>query len=245
MRNRMIVMLISDCPDAERKSILACARDKAALLTDEMWEWIECGNSDELRKIADSNPRVDIYCIDLTIPGSLELTKELRRNNPTSYIILIADTGISPVVYMRPQINAGSLMLKPVSVAEASEVFAEAISTYVANEGSSAARTFVVENRGERSIVGYQRINYFESREKKVFLCTDSEEFGFYNSLDELEKTLGEEFIRIHRSFLVNRRKITSVFISQSRVILTDGSELPLSRSYKSTVREYLKEAVQ
>ena len=103
----------------------------------------------------------------------------------------------------------------------------------------------MVESRGERSIIGYRRINYFESREKKVFLCTDSEEFGFYDTLDELEKTLSEDFIRIHRSFLVNRQKIASVFISQGRVLLTDGSEVPLSRSYKPMLRDFLREAAQ
>ncbi len=241
----MIAMLISDSPERERKIILACARNEAALLTDEMWEWIECGTAAELQAVADENPRIDIYCIDLTVAGSLEITKELRRKNPESYVILIADNSISPVVYMRPQINAGSLMLKPLGRTNISEVIGEAIGTYVEKEYGDKNQTFVVENRGERNIIGYRRINYFESREKKVFLCTESEEFGFYNTLDELEVSLREDFIRIHRSFLVNRQKIASVFISQSRVVLTDGSELPLSRSYKPMVRDYLKEAVR
>ena len=241
----MIAMLISDSPERERKILLASAKNKAALLTDEVWEWIECGTSAELREIADKNPRVDIYCIDLTINGSLELTKELRKNNPESYLILIADSSISPVVYMRPQINAGSLLLKPLSQVDIAEVIGEAISTYIEKKYGSASRTFVVESRGERSIIGYRRINYFKSREKKVFLCTDSEEFGFYDTLDELEKTLSEDFIRIHRSFLVNRQKIASVFISQGRVLLTDGSEVPLSRSYKPMLRDFLREAAQ
>lgn len=238
-------MLISDAPERERKKLIACAKNEAALLTDEMWEWIECGSAVELREIADKNPRIDIYCIDLTINGSLEITKELRRNNPESYLVLVADNSISPVVYMRPQINAGSLLLKPLRQNDISEVIGEAISTYVEKKYGTSNRTFVVENRGERSIIGYRRINYFESREKKIFLCTESEEFGFYDTLDELEKTLGEDFIRIHRSFLVNKQKIARVFISQGRVLLTDGSEVPLSRSYKPMLKEYLKEDVR
>lgn len=233
----MIVMMISDAPAAERKVILSNARNQAALLTDDLWEWIECGSLEELRQVAAENRRIDVFCIDLTIEGSLDVVRTLRCENPESYIILIADCGISPVVYMRPQIRAESLMLKPLTVSQISNTLHEAIFTYLGRSGSDERKSFLVECRGEKSIIEYGRINFFESREKRIFLCTDSEEFGFYDTIDQLEEKLSGDFLRVHRSFLINKKKIAKVSLSKNRVYLMNGEEIPMSRSYKSSVK--------
>lgn len=239
----MIVMLISDAPERERKEILALARNEAAMRTDERWLWLESGTVDELSEIVKSQPQVDLFCLDLTISGTLEMAPELRRENPESYIILIADNRISPVLYLRPQIGAGSLLLKPIRRKAVAEVMGEAIHSYLGIDREDAGRMFVVENRGERTLVSFRRINYFESRDKRIYLCTDTEEYAFYETMDELAKTLGGKFLRTHRSFLVSKEKIASVFVAQGRVVLQNGTELPISRSCKETVREYLREA--
>lgn len=239
----MMVMLISDAPAAERKHILSIARHQAALRTDDRWNWIECGTVDDLNIAAEENRRIDILCIDLTIEGSVDTVRVLRRDNPESYIILIADNRISPVVYMRPQIRAESLMLKPLDDVCVTGTVDEAIREYLNRNEPDSGKIFVAESRGEKSIVEFGRINFFESRDKKVYLCTDAEEFGFYETLEQLEDKLRGEFLRVHRSFLVNRRKIAKVVLSKNRVYLQNGEELPLSRSYKNAMKEYLEEA--
>ena len=73
------------------------------------------------------------------------------------------------------------------------------------------------------------------------FLNTGMEEYGFNDTLDRLETELEEGFIRCHRSFLVNKTMIESVWLSQNRQMLEDDIEIPLSRSYKPLIKEFLE----
>ena len=92
-------------------------------------------------------------------------------------------------------------------------------------------------NTGE-TIKPYNKIYYLESREKKIVLGTEFEELSFYGTLDCLEKKLPSGFIRCHRSFIISADKISSVKLSCNTVSLTNGSIIPVSRTYKNTVRE-------
>ena len=54
-----------------------------------------------------------------------------------------------------------------------------------------------------------------------------------------MEKKLPENFLRCHRSYIVNMSKVTAVKVSQSLIEVQDNLQVPLSRSYKRAVKEY------
>lgn len=238
----MIIMVISDESDKERKYIVRYSKDLAGRYTNENWKMLQCATPRELGEIVKEQIPADIICVDITMSGALDMVKELRQLASQAYIILIANSSISPLVYMRPAIGAESLMLKPLSEKQIQEVLSEAIEAYVYRfYKPDESKVFVVENSGGRSLIDYERIYFFEARDKRVYLNTESEEYGFYDTLEQLEKRLEGEFLRCHRSFLVNKEKIAEVFLSQNRIVLKGEFEVPLSRSYKPAVKEYLK----
>lgn len=235
-------MLVSDESSKERQYIVSYAKDLAGKWTDEYWKMLQCTSLSELEEMVKQKIRTDIICVDITMEGALELTKELRKQMPSSYIILIASPRISPAVYMRPAIGAESLLLKPLTEEQVREVLSEALRTYIdrflcPNE----KKVFVIEHKGGRALIDYGNIYFFESREKRVYLNTEAEEYGFYDTLDELQEKLEDGFIRCHRSFLINKSKIVNVFLSQNRIILKNEFEIPLSRSYKPVIKAYLE----
>ncbi|MCR5795286.1 MAG: LytTR family transcriptional regulator DNA-binding domain-containing protein [Solobacterium sp.] len=238
----MIAMLVADQMLSERRLILRNAKDQAAVQTDEFWKWIECDSAQSLQVLLDNDEKVDMICLDLTMKNALPLASEFRASAPNAYMILIADMGISPLAYMRPSIAAESLMLKPLSEQGVKAVLSEAIGAYAKRFlKPDEKKVFVLETKGGRNLIDYSRIMYFESREKKVFLNTGMEEYGFNDTLDRLETELEEGFIRCHRSFLVNKTMIESVWLSQNRLMLEDGIEIPLSRSYKPLIKEFIE----
>lgn len=238
----MIIMVISDESEKERQYIVRYARDMAGRYTNESWNMVQCASGRELKDVVSRKVPADIICVDITMGGALDMVKELRVIVPAAYIILIASTSISPLIYMRPTIGAESLMLKPLTESQIQEVLSEAIRTYAARfYKPDESKVFVVENSGGRSLINYDRICFFESRDKRVYLNTETEEYGFYDTLEQLEERLEGEFLRCHRSFLVNKKKIAEVFLSQNRVVLKGELEVPLSRSYKPAVKEYLR----
>lgn len=87
-------------------------------------------------------------------------------------------------------------------------------------------------------------IKYMESFAHQIRVCLNgAKSIECYGSLSDMEKRLADlDFVRVHKSYLVNCRYIYS--IERGRVILTDKTELPLSRykseQVKSKVKNYI-----
>lgn len=56
-----------------------------------------------------------------------------------------------------------------------------------------------------------------------------------------MESKLGSGFLRCHRSFLVNERKIRSVNMPDMMVTLENGDRVPMSRSGRAALKNALK----
>lgn len=78
-------------------------------------------------------------------------------------------------------------------------------------------------------------IAYIESNDTEVHVVTlDGKLYRNKTGISQWENLLGEPFIRIHRSYLVNA---DIAVLSSPDSILISGRELPVSRKYKDTVR--------
>ncbi|MBO5595262.1 MAG: LytTR family transcriptional regulator DNA-binding domain-containing protein [Bacteroidales bacterium] len=80
-----------------------------------------------------------------------------------------------------------------------------------------------------------KEIAYVESNDTEVHIVTlGGESYRNKTGISQWENLLGEPFIRIHRSYLVNA---DIAVLSSPDCILISGKELPVSRKYKDTVR--------
>lgn len=78
--------------------------------------------------------------------------------------------------------------------------------------------------------IPYRRIRYFYSERRLVHVVCGEETLSYYGKLSDLEKRLPRGFVRIHNRYIVNADWVERV--SGNRVI-TEGRELPVSRSMK------------
>lgn len=103
---------------------------------------------------------------------------------------------------------------------------------------------FHIRTRQETLHVPYGRILYFESDLKHVEMVYGSGRSGRFSAkLDQIEESVGKvAFLRIHQSFLVNRRAILSLDHVTHEALLTSGDRLPVSRNYYLGVLEDLAE---
>lgn len=213
-------------------------REAAAVLGDDEWSFLSYHERELFYRYLGGQPLVDISCVDVTADGGIVLAEDLRKACVDMYMILLADFSVSPAAYIRPTIMAGSLLMRPLSAEGIKRVFTEAASAYLEKIDRSSSEVLMIENRDGRQPVPYRAIAFFESREKKIYANTGRKEYPFYDTLDSLEQRLPEGFIRCHRSFIVAKNRIKSVFISRGIIVLEDDTELPLSRSYKSLFKE-------
>lgn len=90
-------------------------------------------------------------------------------------------------------------------------------------------------NRISKSV--YMRdILFFEKNRRKVKIYTnDGLVDEYYDSLDEIQKSLSDNFIRCHNSYVVNLKYVKEFTPSEFR--LYSGISIPISRSYAKEVK--------
>ncbi|MDR2122004.1 MAG: LytTR family DNA-binding domain-containing protein [Flavobacteriaceae bacterium] len=83
---------------------------------------------------------------------------------------------------------------------------------------------------------------YIEAAWEYVKVCTKKQSFMVLAQMKDFEKKLDEYniFCRIHRSFLINMEHIS--YIEGNIVYINDNISLPISRNYKNTLFERLKD---
>lgn len=235
----MVLMLLYSHIKKELKAIKKCGFEISCKISDDDWDFLDYCDRKLVTEFLNENPVVDISCVDVASEGGIEIAETLRSKNANTYIILIADAQISPTAYIKPSIMAGSLMLRPLTEETVKKVFFEALGEYIRKfHSESGASSFVIDNRDGRQLIPYEQIVFFESREKKIYVNTDGREYAFYDTLDNLEKQLSDGFIRCHRSFIVARSRIKKIMLSQNTVVLSNDYRIPLSRTYKSVLKE-------
>jgi two-component system response regulator LytT len=93
---------------------------------------------------------------------------------------------------------------------------------------------FTVRSNRKNAQVKFDELLYLESLGDYIeFHLVSGSTISSKEKISHMERNLPEGFLRIHRSFIVNRSKILS--FSRENVVI-EGKELPISRSYRQKV---------
>jgi len=191
--------------------------------------WLE--NTEMVKKCVEEREDLDLISVDVTGGEGIQNAELLRMGYPSTAMMLVAEVDQSPMTYMKPSIMAAALLLKPLNPIMVQTTLRQMFDRFITQE--SPAESLIVENRDEKRRIPFVNIMYFEARMKKIYACTYTNEYGFYDTLDALQERLPDYFIRCHRGYVVNQRFVTKALKAKGILLLRDQIEIPLSRSYK------------
>lgn len=236
----MVSMLVYSSDMQEMQNIRLSTKDLAAYISQEKWD-ISCFSSlKEVGVFLQKQPLINLACYDVTENGSLDILEKVRKNYSDMLLMVIADQSLSPMEYVRPDILASSLILRPFSEQLLREKLRDIMWKHISRtEDKSSQDAFVIEAKEGKTWIPYNQIYYMEARDKKIYIRLKNREIAFHGVMEELEKTLPDNFIRCHRSFLINKTYIEQIFLSKSEIHLSHGICIPLSRSYKPQFKAY------
>lgn len=241
----MITMLMFD-PLREESETLREQSSYAVARQSEDQLVVSCfAKTDQVREEIGKGKLLDVAFLDVTAPGGIGLSKEVRRDNELAQLLLIADASVSPMKYMTPDIRAASLLLRPFPREVSRQIVYQFFqSIFRDQKEADTDRKMVIENRDGRISIPYSKIYYIEVRGKKIYVRLKEKEYSKYETMDNMMKQLPDDFIRCHRSFVVNKSYITRLKISENIIYLQDDIIVPLSRSYKPELKEFMKKQV-
>ena len=96
-------------------------------------------------------------------------------------------------------------------------------------------RTISFTSDRHKIILNRNEIVYIESNDSEVWVyATEQRRFRNKTGITQWENLLGDDFIRVHRSFIVRKESIQET-LSDS-LTLADGTSIPVSRKYREAV---------
>lgn len=189
--------------------------------------------------------KADILLLDIQMPGrnGMETAKELRRTNKKAIIIFV--TVLDDFVFQAFDVGAFHYLVKPFDDGKFAEVLQNALKQSEDRKklegagGEGEMPSLMITVGGEHITVNLADIIYAEIFDRKIIMHTVDGDIEYYGKMKELEKEVGEEFYRTHRSFLVNFGFVRKY--DASTVYLEKGQALIAKQNYREFVRAYLR----
>lgn len=169
----------------------------------------------------------------------LKLGRLAMSRNRDSYAVFIARNrrNVEDVLClcMRP----AGVMAVPLDKRRIAAVFSQILTDYHrldSPQSPDGGKYIVCRVGGALYRLNVDEIVFVQALDKKIDICTAAQSIQVYKTMSDMEKALGDGFIRCHRSYLINRMRIAQVDTARMIVVMQDGAELPLSRSCRDAV---------
>lgn len=181
----------------------------------------------------------DILFLDIQMP---ELTGIQLSTLLKGKVNIIFTTAYSQFALEGYELNVVDYLLKPISfdrfIQAVEKVRYQIQSSEKKDNPSEEEDFFFVKTDGKNRFkkIRLSEIYYLESIKNYVILHTEMEQIATYNTLKYFEENLFEnQFVKIHKSFLVSLNKIEKTDTNSVRVL---GKELPLGDTYRNAFFE-------
>ena len=181
----------------------------------------------------------DLIFLDIEMPeeDGIRFGERLARLERTPDIIFVSSR--EDRVFDAFKIHPFGFVRKSLFLQDIGGVIAD----YVKARQDEGARNFVVQTPTGTVTIPVESIRYFEgARKNQLVYTTHSREPVIINlTMKQLEDEFAQRsFLRVHTGYLVNYRFIRRM--TATDVILTDGTELPISRRKAGQIKlEYME----
>ena len=184
----------------------------------------------------ESSRNTGIYFLYIDLNSSMngmKLAQQIRLFDPRGFIIFI--TAHSELSYMTFQyrVEAMDFVLKD-NPAEAElkikECLLNAMERYTL-QTNRTHKVYTIETNGRKISIDYEDILFFETSGNihKVILHAKDRQIEFPSTIKELTNELGCDFVRCHRSFLVNQKNIKEIDTKNRIVHFSNGETCLMS----------------
>ncbi len=231
----MISALLYDKEEQEIKLIDAAFRDAFAKHSEDLLKTNVCNSEKQIMTVMSTTEIVDLSFLEAVDDRGIDIAQKVRKKYPESAMLLIVSSKMKPTEYIKPGIMASALIMRPSDIKDIKDTISEFVSCSI-KPSVSEEEFLYVDTLDGKVRIPFDKILYIEAREKRIFIRLSREEYGIKDTLENISEKLPVQFARIHRSFIVNKIKVTAYNKKERIVDLEGGFSVPVSRSFKQVM---------
>lgn len=180
--------------------------------------------------------QIDLMFLDIHLPKLKGLDFLATLKNPPKVIITTAYHEFAVKSY---EFSVLDYLMKPIEFSRFMVAVQKAIPDVVSisNPIQTDEKDLFFSVNKKKARIPIKSILYIESQRENIRIVMEDREIITRYSISDLENELPEDFVRIHRSFIVAKSKID--FFDMHDVEIK-GKQIPIGRNYKDFVKSIL-----
>lgn len=183
---------------------------------------------------------IDILVLDINMPGmsGMELARLIREKSYKGEIVFL--TFSKEHMLGAFDVRAFNYIVKgETAIDKMYKIFEDSLRIAL----EKAKEYMLFTGIGEYRNIPILSIKYFEVNGKIITVHYSNRSFDFVSTIGKLENLLFcKGFVRVHRSFMVAISAVKS--FNYTEIILVDGSNIPVGRTYYNNLKEAVAKSV-
>ncbi|MBR3255948.1 MAG: response regulator transcription factor [Clostridia bacterium] len=191
-------------------------------------------NADKILEYVKLN-KTDVVILDINLKSNktgLEIAEEIRAQNKDIYIIFL--TGHLEYALVAYKYKTFDYIPKPIT-----QERLELTINRLFNDIYSKPKKYIkLDNKN--TIIDEAEVNYIKRDGMKLVFNTNCRNYEIYSSFNKIQDKLPENFVRCHKSYIINVDKITNVEPIRNRVFFNDNNFCDIGPKYKNDFMEVM-----
>lgn len=180
--------------------------------------------------------KVNVAILDINLKDDLngcDLAANIREINKDVYIIFL--TGHLEYALLAYQYKTFDYLPKPIV-----DERLEATILRLIDDMSSSVNKFIKLN-DNKTIIKQSEINFIKKDGTKLVFCTCNRNYEVYSSFNKMQNCLPENFVRCHKSYIVNLDNIIDYNIKNNTILFSNNTTCFVGLKYKQNFKEVLE----
>ncbi len=210
------------------KMLIQCARENAIQINVQIWY-----TGEELRDYLKMGSHLDILFLDIELyqMTGIEVGCYIRNELDNMGLQIVYISGKTSYAQDLFKTQPLDFLVKPITPKQINRTIETAIKVI-----KRRCERFEFQQGKEHFYIKQGEILYFESSGRKINIVTVHDTYEFYGKLNEIIKELSEDFIEIHKSYVINMAHVLRY--TYEMVQLDNGTRLTISQNKRSQVRK-------
>lgn len=191
-------------------------------------------NSSDILEYIKHN-HTDVLVLDINLKSDisgLELAEIVRKKNKNMYFIFV--TGHLEYSMLAYKVKTFDYLAKPITKERLEETLIRLF-----NDLSNTPKNYVPVD--SKQYLDEDDILYIKRDGMKLVFYAKSGIYTSYSSFKKLQDCLSDNFVRCHKSYIVNINNIVNVDTNSNTIFLKENSKCFIGSTYKNNFMEVLK----